>query len=249
MAAYLRWCSHDATPPRKVNNLVSARVTIRSALQWPLDFRGTTTMIKTLTAPFRMVLRFPLVQFALVIFLILLLQAADDKSTFGRIFDGLDRLVDYTVGLFATVFTVKSFTKSSLTFGFMIAYVYLACWLTLSLCAAGIRGLIDLAGRHNFLWLRNAIARQRGVAAYRAWLPLEKIRPAHVSQGDWEQEFAWPPNNRPPYPPLRQRVLRAALLHATGIAIVLVVLQVFTPFPAISWLASIAARLVGLGPG
>ena len=101
---------------------------------------------------------------------------------------------------------------------------------------------------NNFLWLRNAIARERGVAAYRAWLPLESIRPTQISQRDWEAEFAWPPDNRPPYPPLRQRVLRAALLQTTGIAIVLVVLQVFTPFPVISWLVSIVARLVGHGP-
>ena len=204
-------------------------------------------MIKTLSAPFRMALRFPLVQFAIVILLTLLLQAADDKSIFGRIFDGLDRLVEYTVKLFATIFTVKSFTRSGLTFGLMIAYVYLVCWLILSLCALAIRRLVDLAGRHNFLWLRNAIARERGVAAYRAWLPLESIRPTQISQRDWEAEFAWPPDNRPPYPPLQQRLLRAALLQTTAIAIVLVALQVFTPFPVISWLVSIVARLVGHG--
>jgi hypothetical protein len=204
-------------------------------------------MLKTLSAPFRMALRFPLVQFALVIFLIVLLQAADDKSAFGRVFNGLDRLVDDTVGLVGTVFTVKSFTKSWLTFGLMIAYVYLACWLILSLCAIGVRRLTDLAGRHNFFWSRSAIARQRGIAAYRAWLPLERIRPAHVSQREWEEEFAWPPDNRPPYPPLGRRVLRAVLLHATAVAIILILLQVFTPFPVISWLGSIAARLVGSG--
>jgi hypothetical protein len=199
-------------------------------------------MFKTLSAPFRMALRFPLVQFALVIFLILLLQAADDKSTFGRIFDGLDRLVDDTIGLLATVFSVKSFTKSWLTFGLMIAYVYLACWLILSLCAIGVRRLVDLAGRHNFFWSRNAIARQRGIEAYRAWLPLERIRPTYVSQREWEEEFAWPPDNRPPYPPLRTRVLRATLSYATAIVIILLLLQAFTPFPAASWLA----RLIGL---
>src|SRR5689334_3873430 len=203
-------------------------------------------MLKTLSTPFRMALRFPLVQFSLVTFLILLLQAADDKSTFGLIFDGLDRLVDSTIELLATAFTVKSFTKSWLTFGLMIAYVYLACWLILSLLAVGVRRLVDLAGRHNFFWSRNAIARERGIAAYRAWLPLERIRPAHVSQREWEEEFAWPPNNRPPYPPLRKRVLRAALLYAMAVAIILLLLQVFTPFPAISWLASATARLVGL---
>jgi hypothetical protein len=199
-------------------------------------------MLKTLSAPFRMALRFPLVQFALVISLILLLQAADDKSIFGKIFDGLDRLVDDTVELLGTVFTVKSFTKSWLTFGLMIAYVYLACWAILSLCGIWARRLVDLAGRHNFFWSRNAIARQRGIAAYRAWLPLEAIRPAHVSQREWEEEFAWPPDNRPPYPPLRQRVLRATLAYAAAVAIILIAVQEFTPFPVISWLASVIAR-------
>ena len=199
-------------------------------------------MLKTLSAPFRMALRFPLVQFALVIVLIVLLQAADDKSISGTIFNGLDRLVEDTIELVATVFTVKSFTRSWLTFGLMIAYAYLACWLILSLCAVGARRLVDLAGRHNFFWSRNAIARQRGIEAYRAWLPLETIRPAHVSQREWEEEFAWPPDNRPPYPPLGQRLLRATLSYAAAVAIVLIVLQTFTPFPVISWLASVITR-------
>jgi hypothetical protein len=199
-------------------------------------------MLKTLSAPFRMAFRFPLVQFALVIFLIMVLQAADDKSIFGRMFDGLDRLVEDTIELLATVFTVKSFTRSWLTFGFMIAYVYLACWLILSLCAIGGRRLVDLAGRHNFFWSRSAIAKQRGITAYRAWLPLETIRPAQVPQREWEEEFAWPPNNRPPYPPLGQRVLRATLSYAAAVAIILILLQVFTPFPVISWLASAMAH-------
>ena len=66
--------------------------------------------------------------------------------------------------------------------------------------------------------------------------------PPHVSQREWEEEFAWPPNNRPPYPPLGQRVFRATLSYAAAVAIVLIVLQLFTPFPVISWLASVMAR-------
>jgi hypothetical protein len=192
-----------------------------------------------------MVLRFPLVQFAIVIALILLLQSADDNSVFGRMFGGLDALVDHSVGLTATLFTVKSFTKSGLTFGFMIAYVYLACWLILLLCAALLRTLLNIAGRHNFLWLRGVIARQRGISAYRAWLPLESIRPADIPQRDWEEQFAWPPNNQPPYPPLRKRVLMGTLLYAAAIAVVLVVLQTFSPFPVLNWLAAAVGRLAG----
>lgn len=203
-------------------------------------------MIKMLAAPFRMALRFPLVQFAVVIALILLLQSADDNSVFGRIFSGLDALVDDSVRLTATVFTVKSFTKSWLTFGFMIAYVYLACWFILSVCTVLVRRLVDVAGRHNLLWLRDAIAKQRGISAYRAWLPLERIRPMHVSQREWEERFAWPANNEPPYRPLGRRLLLATMVYAGIVAIALIVLQIFSPFPVLNWLGAAASRLTGL---
>ncbi len=61
-------------------------------------------------------------------------QARDDKSARGQMFNGLDELVESTVRLFSAVFNVKlfsavfnvkSFTKSWLTTGFWIAYVYL----------------------------------------------------------------------------------------------------------------------------
>ena len=81
-------------------------------------------MIKLLAAPIRSIVRFPLFQLAVVVAVILLLQDADDKSVLGQIFNGLDKLVDSTVRLFSAVFNVKSFTKSWLTSGFMIAYVY-----------------------------------------------------------------------------------------------------------------------------
>src|SRR5580698_4495614 len=87
---------------------------------------STRRMIKLVSAPIRGVIRFPLVQFAIVVGLILWLQAADDKSVFGEIFNGLDKLVESTVQMVSSVFTVKSFTRSWLTFGFMIIYVYLA---------------------------------------------------------------------------------------------------------------------------
>jgi hypothetical protein len=81
-------------------------------------------LIKQITAPIRSLVRFPLFQLAVVILLILWLQAADVTSAFGRIFSGLDKLVDATVQLFAAVFNVRSFTKSWLTSGFWIGYVY-----------------------------------------------------------------------------------------------------------------------------
>ena len=155
-------------------------------------------LIKLLTAPIRSIVRFPLVQLAAVVALITFLQAADDKSAFGQIFNILDRLVDATVRLLSAIFNVKSFTRSWLISGVMIAYVYLACLLILSLIGVTIRAAIDFVGRSNAFWLRNAIARERGIAAYRAWVPLERIRPANIPQEQWEETFAWPANNRCP---------------------------------------------------
>jgi hypothetical protein len=202
-------------------------------------------MIRHLTAPMRSIVRFPLFQLAVVIFAILWLQAADDKSAMGQIFNGLDRLVDATVRLFSAVFTVKSFTKSWLTSGFMIAYVYLACLLILSLGRVAIIFAVDLVGRSNAFWLRNAIARERGIAAYRAWVPFERIRPTNIPQGEWEETFAWPANNKPPYLPLRQRMVRGAIGYGAVIAAAAVLLQVFTPFPVLTWLGQLAKMLLG----
>ena len=42
-------------------------------------------------------MRFPLFQLVVVVALILLLQAANDKSALGQIFNGLDKLVESTV--------------------------------------------------------------------------------------------------------------------------------------------------------
>jgi len=199
-------------------------------------------MFKLISAPIRSLARFPLVQFAVVIALILWLQAADDKSMFGQIFNGLDRLVESTVQTASAVFTVKSFTRSWLTFGFMIAYVYLALSLALWLVRLLIRAAVDVAGRRNFLYLRSAIARERGIGAYRAWMPLERIRPSDISQREWEEAFAWPPNNMPPYPPLGHRVLRGVLVYAAVILIALVLLQLFTPFPVLRWITGWPGR-------
>jgi len=193
-------------------------------------------MIKLISAPIRGLFRFPLVQFAIVIGIILWLQAADDKSIFGQIFSGLDKLVESTVEMISAIFTVKSFTRSWLTFGFMIAYVYLAGSLIRWLLRFLIGAAVDFAGRRNLLYLRSAIARERGILAYRAWEPFERIRPPEIPQRDWEETFAWPPNNEPPYPPLRHRVLRGILFYAAAILIAAFLLQFFTPFPVLTWI-------------
>jgi hypothetical protein len=193
-------------------------------------------MIKLISAPIRSLIRFPLVQFAIVIGLILWLQAADDKSIWGRIFSGLDGLVEATVETISAILTVKSFTRSWLTFGFMIAYVYLAGLVILWLVRLMVVAAVDFVARYNLLYLRNAIARERGIGAYRAWVPFERIRPPEIPQREWEEAFAWPANNKPPYPPLGHRLLRGIFLYAALVIIVAVLLQFFTPFPILTWI-------------
>jgi hypothetical protein len=196
-------------------------------------------LIKLLAAPLRSIVRFPLVQLLVVVAVILVLQAADDNSAFGRIFNGLDKLVEASVSLFSAVFTVKSFTKSWLTSGFMIAYVYLACLLILALVRVTIGAFVYLVARSNAFGLRNAIARERGIAAYRAWVPFERIRPAHIPQQEWEEAFAWPANNEPPYPPLARRILSGTISYVTVLLVAAVLLQAFTPFPVLTWLGEL----------
>ena len=175
---------------------------------------------------------------------ILLLQAADDKSALGQIFNGFDKLVESTVGLLSSVFNVKSFTKSWLTSSFWIGYVYLACLLILFLVSVTIRAGVDFVGWSNAFGLRNAIARERGIAAYRAWVPFERIRPVNIPQEKWEETFAWPADNKPPYPPLAQRILRGLISFVAVILVAAVLLQVLTPFPVLTWLAALTKRLI-----
>jgi hypothetical protein len=213
----------------------------------PLTTQAGATMgtIKLLAAPIRSIVRFPLFQLAIVVAVILFLQAADDKSARGQMFNGLDKLVESTVGLFSALFNVKSFTKSWLTTGFWIAYVYLACLLILSLLRVAISAVVDFVGWSNAFWLRNAIARERGIAAYRAWVPLERIRPVNIPQEKWEETFAWPADNEPPYPPLAQRILRGLIGYVVVILVAASLLQVFTPFPVLTWLGELTKMLVG----
>lgn len=201
--------------------------------------------IRLLATPIRSIVRFPLFQLAVVVAIILFLQAADDNTALGQIFNGLDELVDATVRLFSELFQVKSFTKSGLTAGLMIAYVYLVCLVLLYLVRITIRVIIDLIGWSNAFGLRNAIARERGIAAYRAWVPFERIRPSNIPQEKWEEEFAWPADDRPPYPPLGRRLLRGLLSYLTVILALAVLLQILTPFPVLSWVGRVIKMVVG----
>jgi hypothetical protein len=108
--------------------------------------------------------------------------------------------------------------------------------LFLFLLRIAIRAAVDFLGWSNAFGLRNAIAHERGIAAYRAWVPFERIRPEHVPQAQWEAAFAWPPDNKPPYPPLLRRLARGLLSYVVVISGIAVVLQIFTPFPVLTWL-------------
>jgi len=196
------------------------------------------SILKLLAAPVRTVVRFPLFQFAVVIVIILLLQAADEKSLFGEIFAGIDTGVEASVAALANIFRIKSFTRSWLSTGLWIGYVDIACLLVLVLLRSLIAAIVDVAARTNAFGVRTMVARERGIAAYRAWLPLERIRPAHIPQDTWEADFAWPPDNRPPYRPLAQRIVLGTLFYLVVIGIILVFVQLFTPFPVLTWISA-----------
>jgi hypothetical protein len=121
--------------------------------------------------------------------------------------------------------------------------VYLICLLILFFARLALRMTAHLLGWSNALG-RNAIAKERGIVAYRAWLPLERIRQAGVPQEQWEETFAWPANNKPPYPPLPYRLLRALASYLLLFLAVALLLQLFSPFPVLSWLGSLIEMLI-----
>jgi small-conductance mechanosensitive channel len=193
--------------------------------------------IRLLTAPIRRIANSRLFQLAVVVSIILLLDHYSyDYAPLRPIADGLKKSVTATVELFAKYFRVGILTDPVLQVGLMIAYVYVVCLLIFFLLRVAIRALVDLIAWSNFLWLRSTIARERGIAAYRAWVPLEKIRPADCSQQQWEEQFAWPADDKPPYPPLPQRLLRGAISYVVVFGAAAVALQLFTPFPVLTWL-------------
>jgi hypothetical protein len=194
--------------------------------------------IKLLLAPIRRIVHFPLFQLLVTVTVIVWLQAAETNSLLGQIYDGLDKLVDYTVQRCIAVFQIRSFTRSWLTTSLWIGYVYLAGVLLLYLADTLIRAVVEFAARNNLLYLRNTVARERGIAAYRAWLPLERIRPAHIAQDKWEEAFAWPPDNKPPYPSLAYRIARAVVCYVAVALVAAVLLQEFTPLHVLTWLGN-----------
>ena len=203
------------------------------------------TFIKLLTAPIRRLVGMPLFQFCVVVLVVFLLQAAPDGSVSGTIFDGLDKLVSGSITVISNAIEVKSFTRSLLTFGLMIIYVFVVCLIALAIARRLIRRCVDFAGRKNLFGLRNAIARERGIEAYRAWEPLEHIRPPNVPQTVWEERFAWPADNRPPYPSLWWRIAFEIVSFLLLVLIILVLLQEVVGLPVFAWLAAGGRALRG----
>lgn len=196
--------------------------------------------IRLLAAPIRSIVRSRLFQLVAVLVIVLLLDHYSfDYTALNQIAAGLKALADTSVQFCAKLFRVGVLGDPLLQFGFIIAYVYLICLFVVLILRAVIRGAVDVAGRNNFLWLRNAIARERGIAAYRAWEPLESIRPKHIPQAKWEETYAWPADNRPPYPPLAQQIAYGLLIYLIVVAAAAILLQLFTPFPVLTWLAKL----------
>jgi hypothetical protein len=75
-------------------------------------------------------------------------------------------------------------------------------------------------------------------------VPFERIRPVSIPQEKWEETFAWPANNEPPYRPLAQRILRGVISYVAVVLGVAVLLQVFTPFPVLTWLGELIKTLI-----
>ena len=197
-------------------------------------------LIRLIAAPIRRLASSRLVQLGVVVALILLLENFSDKRVvLSQIVDVLDKAVEGTVQIVSDhLVRLRTFSKSLLTDSVMIVYVYVACLLIFTVLRFAVMRLIDFLGWSNFLWLRNTIARERGIAAYRAWLPLERIRPTDCPQEVWEEQFAWPKDNKPPYPPLHRRILREAAAYVILIALIAVLIQLFTPFPVLRWVGA-----------
>jgi len=200
-------------------------------------------LIRLIAAPIRHIANSRLFQLGAVVAIVLLLENfSNNHAMLAKTADGLDKLVEMTVQLISDhIHNLRTLTKSMLTDGVMIGYVYLVCIVAFAVLRWLIGLVLDLTGRTNFLWLRRTIARERGIAAYRAWLPLERIRPADYPQAVWEEEFAWPAGGDAPYPPLGTRVVRGTLSYAAVLAGVAALLQFFTPFPVLSWLEKLVS--------
>ena len=193
--------------------------------------------IRMIAAPIRRIAGSHLFQFAVVVTIIVLLDRYSfDYPALLPITDGLHKLVTATVQICSNIFRVGILTDPVLQAALTIAYVYVVCLVIFFVLRFLLRKTIDLIGWSNFLWLRSTIARERGIAAYEAWLPLERIRPDDCPQEQWEEQYAWPADNSPPYPPWPQRALSATVSYVAVFGGAAVLIQLFTPFPVLTWI-------------
>ena len=100
-------------------------------------------------------------------------------------------------------------------------------------------GRPDPLERHPGAVSRNAALARNGVSQP------ERIMPPDIAQPQWEEAFAWPANNKPPYPPLAHRMLRAAISYVVVVLAAAVLLQAFTPFPVLTWFGALTKMLLG----
>jgi hypothetical protein len=125
--------------------------------------------LRLFVAPIRSIVRSRLFQLAAVLAIVLLLDHYSfDYAALHQISATLKALVDTTAQLLSQLFRVGILTDPVLQVGLIVAYVYLVCWILVLFLRVLVRRAVDLIGRSNFLWLRNAIARERGIVAYRA---------------------------------------------------------------------------------
>src|ERR1700751_2174625 len=119
--------------------------------------------IRLIIAPVRRIANSRVFQVALVIAIILSLDHYSyDYAVLRPIAYGLKDLVTATVQLFSQYIRVGILTDPVLQVGLMIAYVYIVCLVTFFLLRLATAFIIDLIGSSNFLWLRSAIASERG---------------------------------------------------------------------------------------
>jgi hypothetical protein len=65
-----------------------------------------------------------------------------------------------------------------------------------------------------------------------------------MPEAQWEAIYAWPPDGRPPYPPLMQRFVFGLTINIAVVAAILILLQLFTPFPVVTWLVALLKAMI-----
>ena len=125
--------------------------------------------------------------------------------------------------------------------GFLDRLCLRVCLLIYYLATDGVRGPGRSSGAQQCVAAQFRCTRGALKPTRRGSLGADPAR--NVPQAKWEETYAWPPNNRPPYPPLAKRVLREIVSYVAVILILAALLQWFTPLPALSWLVRLVRML------